>query len=84
MDTFEICGTKLEACMCILPKDHPEEEPHTCNDSICGGQWYGDDKFFVPITLPHVKLPCPFDYQYYLDRKEEQNDGGELRHIRGS
>lgn len=81
METYEICGTELHACRCILPKGHPEEEAHSCNPEECGGQWYGDETFFLPITLPLWKLPCPFTYQDYLDRKDNTNDGGRLRYL---
>lgn len=71
-----ICGVKLFNCICGLPADHPEDEAHSCFTPECGGEWYGDDDFFVPITIPGIRVPAPFDYDKYLTLKgaREKND----------
>jgi hypothetical protein len=68
-EDYVICNVHLENCICGLPKDHPEDQPHLCYTGECGGQWYGDDDFFVPITIPVMGIPCPFTYDDYLKLK---------------
>jgi hypothetical protein len=81
MEEYVICGATLFECVCLLPKGHSEMDPHACDTVNCFGQWFGDEDFFVPVTLPYMRIPCPFTYEDYLRMKEEQNDGGGLRYI---
>lgn len=62
---YVICGVQIEACTCGLPIGHQEEMPHTCYTGECGGQWFGDSTYYVPVTIPFLGLTSPFTYEDY-------------------
>lgn len=59
-----ICGERYEACFCILPHGHTGKR-HKCDPNFCGGEWAIDkDGDPIPLILPILLVPTPWDSEY--------------------